>query len=166
MTVVRAVVAGEGGRLREIRLASLRHDPAAFASTLEEELRAPNTWWTGWAALSQEGATQRTFVVCDAAGAWRGLALVRLDTERPGAAVINAMWVAPEARRRGHSRELCEACATWAAGAGAVTLALEVVEGNLAAQRAYESFGFAVTGETTITVGGHGVRELLMARAL
>ena len=164
--MVRAIAAGEGGRLREIRLASLRHDPRAFASTLADELRSPSAWWTGWAALSQEGVTQRTFVACDAADAWHGLALVRLDAERPGVAVINAMWVAPERRRRGLSRALCEACAGWAAGAGAASLVLEVVEGNLAALSAYEAFGFAVTGQTTAVVGGHEVRELVLARAL
>ena len=164
--MVRAVVAGEGDRLREIRLESLRQDPDAFASTLDEELRSPDEWWTGWAALSQEGVTQRTFVVCDAADAWQGLALVRLDAARPGVAVINAMWVAPAVRRQGHSRALCEACAQWAVGAGAGALVLEVVEGNLAAQSAYESCGFAVTGETTVRIGGRKVRELVLARAL
>ena len=164
--MLRAVAAGEGDRLRAIRLESLRHDPGAFASTLAHEELLPAEWWAGWAALSQEGSKQRTFVVCGEADEWLGLALVRLAADQPGMAVINAMWVAPEARRNGHSRALCEACAEWAAGHGLHTVTLEVVEGNATARRAYESFGFSVAGETTIVVGGEDLRELLMARAL
>ena len=83
--MLRAVAAGEGDRLRAIRLESLRHDPGAFASTLAHEELLPAEWWAGWAALSQEGSTQRTFVVCGEADEWLGLALVRLAADQPGA---------------------------------------------------------------------------------
>ena len=109
---------------------------------------------------------QRTFVVTDDADRWLGLALVRPDDESPGDAVLNAMWVAPEARRRGAARALCDACVGWAAEHGFRALNLAVVIGNDAAQRAYEAAGFVPSHTTTWVEEGRTLEELILTRRL
>jgi ribosomal protein S18 acetylase RimI-like enzyme len=163
---VRHVLATEGDRLRELRLASLAADPDAFGSTYVLAAAKPPEHWEHWAAQSELGASQRTFVLEADDGRWLGLALVRLDNERPESAVLNAMWVAPEFRGRRGARPLCEACAAWAAERGCRELTLTVVTDNWAAQRAYRSAGFAICGETTWVGDGRTLNELVMHRLL
>jgi ribosomal protein S18 acetylase RimI-like enzyme len=146
---LRPVSDDEAPRLRELRLACLTADPAAFTSTYEQESRRADEWWTGWAARSSAGVDQRTFVVTDDDDRWLGLALVRADDERPSEAVINSMWVAPEARRRGAGQELLVACVGWAAEHGFSAVNLCVMRGNDAAQRLYEAAGFTARNATT-----------------
>ncbi len=118
------------------------------------------------AARSDEGREQRTFVVTDDDDRWLGLALVRPDDQAPGDAVLNAMWVAPEARRQGAARALCDACAAWAAERGFRALNLAVVIGNDAAQRAYEAAGFVPSHTTTWVEEGRSLEELILTRRL
>ena len=160
--VVRWARRGEGARLREIRLASLGADPAAFGSSVEREEGRPSSWWASRAELSEAGVEQRTFVAVDDADRWVGLALVRRDEERPGVAVINAMWVAPEGRGRGAGVALCDACVAWARSRGFALVELAVIADNAPALRAYRAAGFEVTGaEHTLD---DGRRELTMTR--
>jgi RimJ/RimL family protein N-acetyltransferase len=163
---IRHVVAGEHERLRALRLASLATDPAAFASTHEREAALPSEQWEQWAALSDEGAAQRTFVLVADDDRWVGLALARLDDERTGGAMLNAMWVAPEARGRGAARLLCDACAGWAAAHGCDEIELDVVVGNDTARRAYEAAGFAVRGSRQLKRDGRTRDQLVMVRPL
>jgi GNAT superfamily N-acetyltransferase len=163
---VRHVTATEAGRLRDLRLASLAADPDAFAVTYESDHAKPMSWWERGAALSDAGREQRTFVATDDADRWLGLALVRPDDESPGDAVLNAMWVEPEARRRGAGRALCDACAAWAAERGFRALNLAVVIGNDAAQRAYEAAGFIPSHTTTWVEEGRTLEELILTRRL
>jgi RimJ/RimL family protein N-acetyltransferase len=163
---VRHVIATEAPRLRDLRLASLAADPHAFAVTYEADRTKPSSWWERAATLSDAGAEQRTFVVVDDGDRWLGLALVRADDQSPGDAVLNAMWVAPEARGRGAAGALCEACAAWAAEHGFRALNLAVVVGNDAAQRAYERAGFVPSRSTTWTEDGRTLEELILTRRL
>jgi ribosomal protein S18 acetylase RimI-like enzyme len=133
---VRHVLAHEGDRLKAIRLHSLQADPEGFSSTYERE----EDWWTSRAALSDAGEEQRTFVVVDEGDRWLGMALVRRD--ETGEAVMNAMWVAPEARGSGAATALCDACAAWAGGRGFDSIDVGVFPGNTAARGMYESAGF------------------------
>jgi RimJ/RimL family protein N-acetyltransferase len=160
------VLAAEHGRLRELRLAALAADPEAFGATHAGEAARPDAWWQAWAAASEAGREQRTFVLVAEDDPWLGLALVRLDPARPASAVVNAMWVAPGARGRGGSRLLCDACAAWAAARGCDELTLGVVAGNHAARRAYEAAGFAVRGRISRSLGSRTLEELVMRRAL
>jgi hypothetical protein len=114
---IRHVLKHEGSRLRELRLSSLEADPDAFASTCARERAFAPERWQQWAADSDDGARQRTFVVADGGDRWLGLALVRGDAPGSAAAVLNAMWVAQEARGRRAALALCDACAAWAAAA-------------------------------------------------
>ena len=163
---IRHVEAHEAERLRELRLASLQADPGAFGATYESDAGRPDAWWERGARLSGAGAEQRTFVVVDDEDRWLGMALVRPDDESPGDAVLNAMWVAPEARGRGHARALCEACAAWAQERGFAALNTAVVAGNAAARRTYESAGFIPVGTSTWTGHGRTLHEEQLRRAL
>lgn len=164
--IVRNVLVGEHDRLRQIRLDSLLSDPQAFGSTYARDAARPAEWWEQWAAQSELGASQRTFIVEAEDGQWLGVALVRLDDEEPSSAVLNAMWVSPNARGRGVAGLLCEACAAWAAERDCRKLTLAVVADNDAAQSAYRSAGFTACGETTWERDGETLDEIIMARSL
>jgi GNAT superfamily N-acetyltransferase len=159
------VRAGDAARLRELRLASLQADPGAFGATYESDAAQPASWWERGATLSDAGVEQRMYVVVED-GRWLGLALVRPDDDSPGDAVLNAMWVAPEARGRGAARALCDACAQWAAERGFSALNAAIVAGNEPARRAYESAGFVPSHEATWTGHGRTLQELVLRRPL
>jgi ribosomal protein S18 acetylase RimI-like enzyme len=161
---IRHVEAHEAKRLRELRLASLRADPGAFGATYESDAARAPEWWERGARLSAEGVEQRTFVVVDGEDRWLGMALAR--AESVDSAVLNAMWVAPEARGQGHARALCDACATWAAERGFAALDTAVVAGNAAARRTYESAGFTFVGTSTWTGHGRTLHEERLRRPL
>ncbi len=158
--------AAEHARLRELRLAALAGDPAAFGSTHAREAARPAAWWERWAARSQQGTDERTFVVEDDGGRWLGIAFVRLEADRPGRAWLGGMWVSPAARRGGAAARLCTACAAWARERGAEELTLTVVVGNDAARRVYERAGFTVGERLTGTYDGRTLDEHAMARPL
>jgi RimJ/RimL family protein N-acetyltransferase len=163
---VRHALAHEHNGVRQLRLASLAEDPEAFGGTYAQTVSQPSEWWERWAAQSELGNSQRTFVLEADDGRWIGLALVRLDDERSDAAVLNAMWVAPQARGRGAAGLLCEACAAWAASRGCRELTLTVVVENNAARCAYEAAGFAVRDKTTWVRDGRTLDEFVMVRSL
>jgi RimJ/RimL family protein N-acetyltransferase len=156
----------EHARLRELRLASLRSDPDAFGSTYARAAGQSPDWWIQWAQRSETGATQRTFVLVSDRERWLGLALVRLDDDNPGSALLNAIWVAPEARGQHGAIQLCDARATWAAQHGCAEITLTVVVDNHSARRAYEAGGFAICGQTTWSRDGRILDEFVMSRPL
>jgi GNAT superfamily N-acetyltransferase len=160
---VRHVLIAEHAALRDLRLAALESDPEAFGSTYERDAARPDHFWTSWAARSEEGTTERTFVLTDDAS-WIGLVHVRID--EPRKAELLAMWVAPEARRRGGARRLCEAAAMWAKERGCDELRLRVEVDNEQARSAYVATGFVAYAQTK---SSHGERTLavdLMSRPL
>ena len=163
---VRHVREWEAEAVRQLRLASLASDPDGFGSTYARDAARPSGWWKRWAEQSETGVSQRTFVLVGDADRWLGIALVRLDGENRGTAVLNAMWVSPEARGHRGAGLLCEACAEWAAGRGCYELVLAVVQDNDAARRAYESAGFVIRGETTWSRDGRTLQEYVMVRRL
>jgi ribosomal protein S18 acetylase RimI-like enzyme len=144
---IRHVRAGEADRVRAIRLEALRADLSAFGATYEGDLARSSGWWERWARLSEAGEEQRTFVAVDDDDAWFWIALARPDDDAPGDAVLNAMWVAPAARRRGVGVALCEACAGWAFEHGFPALNLNVKVDNLAARATYRAAGFVFVRE-------------------
>ena len=148
---VRHVTADESERLRELRLRALATDPDAFGGTHAEALSHPLEEWRQRAALSEDGTSQRTFVVVGEDDKWLGMALVRLREEDPGLAALNAMWVGPEARGRGAAKLLGDACAAWATQRGCAELTLGIFTANVRARRAYEAAGFVFTHDLTWT---------------
>lgn len=63
-----------------------------------------------------------------------------------GVAMLSALHVAPQARRRGLAGHLVRAAAAWAAQAGAGTLALAVKGDNAPARALYERLGMTEAG--------------------
>jgi GNAT superfamily N-acetyltransferase len=61
---------------------------------------------------------------------------------------LGAMWVAPEARRRGIGRALVDAVVDWAASIGQRRVVLWVGDANIGARDLYAALGFEPTGET------------------
>jgi ribosomal protein S18 acetylase RimI-like enzyme len=133
---VRPIASGEADQLRKIRLRSLAEDPDAFGSTYERDAARPTDWWQNRAASTE----QATFVIIDEHERWLGLALVRPDTGPE--AVINAMWVAAEARRQGAGRMLLDACLEWARSRHFRSVTLSVKADNAPARAAYAAAGF------------------------
>jgi len=160
------VLAEEHVPLRELRLASLASDPQAFGSTHARERAQTQAYWRRWAAQSEDGTTERTFVLLGDEDRWLGLALVRIDHDRPGTAVLGAMWVSPAARGRGGSGVLCEACVAWTIERGMSELTLTVVVDNERARHAYEAAGFAICDRTTWSEYGRTLEEYVMSRSL
>jgi RimJ/RimL family protein N-acetyltransferase len=143
---VAAAGRGDAERIRALRLAALRGDPAGFGSTLERELARPEAFWQAWALASEAGEEQRTFALVDPDGAWVGMAMARIWPEHPGEAELLSMYVAPQARGGDGARRLCDACAEWTRARGVARLILAVYTANARARRAYEKCGFSVVG--------------------
>jgi len=163
---VRHVLAGEHDQLRALRLAALLADPDAFGTTHARTLGLPAQRWRTQAQQSQSGTQSRTFIVVDADGTWVGMALVRADDDRPGAAMLNGMWVASSARGQGAAALLCDACAGWARAHDFSELVLAVVVTNAQALRAYERAGFEVISRQVYVAGDRTLDEFTMVRAL
>jgi RimJ/RimL family protein N-acetyltransferase len=146
----------------------LTEDPDAFGSTLERDAARPDAEWEAWAAASEAGEEQRTFVLDDERGGpFAGLAMVARDAERPGSATIYSMWVAPAARGATNGLFLCEMCCRWAVERGLGELRLAVFAENGRARRAYANAGFAVEDAAAIrTADGRTFEELRLVRAI
>jgi len=125
---------GEGGRLRELRLAALRDAPGAFGASAEADEARPARHWEMLA-----GGPGAVFV----GGDWQGMAGVHLDGDAP---VLWGMWVAPAARGSGLGRALAEAVVGWARDRALGRLTLSVSDAAPGAERLYASLGFARTG--------------------
>lgn len=145
------MTADDHERLRELRLRALVTDPDAFGERYAGALLHPPEEWKQRAALSGDGASQRTFVLVAEPDEWLGMALVRVTDEDPGVAALNGMWVAPEIRGSRAAKLLCDACAAWAAEHDCAELILGIFTANVRARRAYEAAGFVVSEDRTWT---------------
>jgi GNAT superfamily N-acetyltransferase len=133
---VRQLAANDVASLREIRHESLRLNPEAFGSTIEDEESAPIEKYSSWIVNSQFfGAFDDSQLVgIVALGIYTG----RKDSHKGW---LRAMYVRPSHRRTGASRLLVQAVLD-AARPKVEQILLAVVSTNLPAIRLYESFGF------------------------
>ena len=132
--------AGDGVRLRAIRLRSLRDAPDAFATTLEEAC--------AWAADNwNRQLEQLATFVASARGSDLGLVRGALDGQFRDTAYLISMWVAPDARRQGVGSALVDAVVQWARTQGSRRLLLDVGEANAPSIALYTRKGFVPTGE-------------------
>lgn len=165
--VVRALTEADAVAYRALRLEALRDAPRAFATSYEEELARP-----------LEATVERLRPKTDAAafGAFEGERLVgmcsvfRLErrTERHKAFLV-AMYVTPDARRRGVARALVAATLARArAMDGVRQVLLGVAADNAAARALYEGFGFEAFGyeREALLVEGAWVDEVHMVLVL
>lgn len=175
MTVaVRRVRAGEGERVRELRLRAVS-DPAAsiaFLTTYEEEVARDQAFWDDRAAGGAGGDSAAMFIA-ESGGMWVGTCTVLVrragDVDHTGLrlssgrADVVGVYVDPAHRGTGAVDALLDAAARWTAAAGFETMSLDVHVNNARAQAVYRRAGFVPTGETfTGPIGA----ELAMSRSL
>ncbi len=171
---VRRVRAGEGARVRELRLRAVS-DPAAsiaFLTTYEQERDRDPVFWDERAAGGATGDTAAMFVAEDG-DAWVGTVTVLVrragDVDHTGRRLRDAradvvgVWVDPAARGTGAIDALLDAAARWTRDQGFEVLALDVHVDNARARAVYRRAGFVPTGEEfTGPIGP----ELAMSRSL
>ena len=162
---VRRIRAGEGGLLRDVRLAALVDAPSAFESTFDDEVGRPSSGWDGDAATRAAGFEAANFFAEDDG---RVLGLVGAFRPAGGADVVElvSMWVHPDGRGRGLGERLVAAVIDWAGAAGAAKVALWVMRGNYPAIGLYTRMGFVSLGETKAYVGHPCDGELRMTLEL
>jgi GNAT superfamily N-acetyltransferase len=144
---IRAVVAADADRLRQLRLRALADAPYAFGSSLEAELAYPESEWLELARRSERADEIAVFVAVDGEH-WVGMAGGQWSDREEGVAGLWGMWVDPTARGHGLGARLVAAVHEWAAGHGAGVLRLGAVSGEGDPTRFYERLGFQDTGES------------------
>src|SRR5262245_28075403 len=112
---VRRIRAGEGLRLRDLRLHALASAPLAFGSNLAREQAFPDSAWHERAAEGASGPDRATFIAEDA-GRWVGLATgVARHPEGPAhSPMLIGMFVDSTQRGRGVGAALVETVVEWA----------------------------------------------------
>lgn len=163
---VRRVKAGEGQRLRDVRLAALADAPSAFASSLDTEAIRPLHVWDERAIRSACGRDAVTFLAVAPDDCVVGLVTGLRDVESPATVELVSMWIAPEVRRQGAARALVGAVFLWAGEVRATAVGLWVTRGNEPAKLLYESLGFVETGDYQALPSDPCKDEVRMARAV
>jgi ribosomal protein S18 acetylase RimI-like enzyme len=141
---IRRIEPGEWAAWRDLRLRSLRDSPGAFGSSHEREAALElEAWRERTEALARDD--DRALFVAEQGGVLVGCGGVVVPVAESSAEVF-AMWVAPEARRRGVGERLLRALVAFATSRRARTIRLLVLPGNEPALRLYRRFGFRETG--------------------
>ncbi len=144
---IRAVVAGDADKLRQLRLRALRDSPDAFGSSLEAELAYPDAEWLALARRSETADEIAVYVAVDG-DRWLGMAAGQWYDREAGVAGLWGMWVDPRARGAGLGERLVASVHEWAEARGARSLRLGALTGEGDPAGFYERLGFARTGET------------------
>lgn len=166
MVEVRRLGAADAPAYREVRLAALRADPAAFITTAEEY--AAQTPETVAARLTgEDSATFGAFVDGELVGI---LTVARETRERLlHRANVFGVAVLPAARGQGCGDALLRAGIACVGGwAGVTALHLGVMASQVAARRLYERHGFVAWGvqPDAVRVDGITLAEVHMVREM
>jgi GNAT superfamily N-acetyltransferase len=156
---VRAVRAGEGPRLRELRMHAVADAPGAFGSTLEHEEQLPTEHWS---ALAAGGGDNGVYVAIDDE-AWIGMAAGRWFDRERGIVQLWGMWVEPGRRGERIGERLVGSVRGWATTHEAHFMRLGVMDASPAIPF-YERLGFVLTGETKPLMRDPSVIAVYMAR--
>lgn len=151
--------------MRDVRLRALRSDPASFGSTYERELGFEPARWEEWAASNAEGDVCATLLALSG-GQAVGIVTGSRDDDDPALFHVYAMWVAPEARRRGVARRLLDEIETWIRDSGGETSQLSVTGDATAAQHLYESAGYAPDGSVEESRHTRGLMHIGLRKRL
>jgi ribosomal protein S18 acetylase RimI-like enzyme len=162
---IRRVTAADGPLLRGIRLRALRTDPASFGSTYEREQAYTDARWNEWAAEDAVGDDDATFLALEGRDAVGIVVGARREEQRDVFDVF-AMWVAPEARRRGIARALLAAVESWMISAGGRTATLSVTTAAEPARMLYESAGYEPAGWSQESRHTRGLTEVGLRKPL
>ncbi|MFI5258760.1 MAG: GNAT family N-acetyltransferase [Candidatus Limnocylindrales bacterium] len=138
---VRRIRAGEGARLRSIRLRALQDSPGSFGAVSADEEPLPPEAWAEIAERSARSDDEALFIAASDAG-WVGMARVRLQPGDTHRAYLFGLWVEPAARHAGVATALIGAIAGWSRSHGALALTLWVVVSNTDAIALYRRLGF------------------------
>lgn len=139
---VRRLKPDEWAALRVIRLRALADAPDAFGATYTHAVTLGDDEWRARA----DPADGAVFVV-DGPTGLIAMAIGGPAPTAPEAAALFAMWVAPEARRRGLGAALVTAVKAWAIEAGYRGLGLGVTTTNAPGIALYERMGFTDSGD-------------------
>jgi len=130
----------------ELRLRSLRSDPAVFGSTFEEEGKQGDDEWK--AAVSDERTAIFGLFFGDVPIGISAISYYRSDPARK-TAILWGTWIEPEYRGKGLSEMLYRERLEWARGEEALTrIIVSHRESNAASKKANQKFGFSPTGAT------------------
>ncbi len=162
---IRVVGADDAPVVRDLRLRGLAEDPASFGSHLAREQEYTEERWREWVTGSNVSPLFATFVAF-VDGRPAGLVISCRDEERPRRFHVLAMWVAPEARRRGVARALLAEAERWAAERGAQSIVLGVTDAAAAAAALYAAAGYRPTGRTEPLSHMPGVTEIELTKPL
>lgn len=158
---IRALVAGEGRVLREVRMNALADSPDSFHETrAEAEAQLDDYWRDLLDPVSRSDRAQ--LLIAEANPSPIGLVFIRVDENLVGH--VGSMWVHPSHRRTGIGRDLLSTATTFAERVGAASMELWVSAEDPGARQFYESAGYRVTGETRLLRQGSGVQIQHMRR--
>ena len=164
-TTIRRVGPGDGPLLQAVRLRALECDPTSFGSTHEREAAFGPEVWEEWAHEHATGETAATLLGLRESEPV-GMVLGRRDDDEPGLFHVYAMWVAPDSRGEGIGGSLLAEVEAWMASCGAVVSQLSVTSEAAAAQRLYESAGYAPDGEVEESRHTPGVLHVSLRKRL
>jgi RimJ/RimL family protein N-acetyltransferase len=159
---IRRVLPHEAPLYRRIRLEGLRNSPEAFGSTFERENAQTDDWFA------------ERLATAEVLGAWHNADLVGVvglrtqeGTKEAHKGLLWGMYVQPAFRGTDVAGRLVDALLELAQGRVEL-VQLAVWDGNVAARRLYERFGFVAYGIEINALKQDGVYydEVLMAKAL
>ena len=145
--------------LKSVRLRALEDAPYAFGTTLSQgQKRTDRDWQT----MAKDHATlsDRAYFMAYLDDAPCGM--VGCYRTASDAAVLTAMWVAPEVRKQKIGEQLVRAVGKWAKNNGATTLEAWVSENN-PARIFYQKIGFEETHLTEPLPSNPKIRIILIA---
>jgi GNAT superfamily N-acetyltransferase len=156
---VRRLAAGEGERIRDLRLRALQDAPYAFSSSFERERdRTAEDW--------EDLARSAVVFVAVEDDTWLGMVGVYLPDNSPETVGIWGTWVDPDARGRGLGRLLMDAAIGWARDRGVTRVDLSVTDQANEARQLYERLGFTPTGQREPLASDPTRVEIFMTRSL
>lgn len=145
---IRRLTAEDAAAFREVRLRSLREEPAAYGSSAEEEGAQDLAWFAGRVAPPErpESAMFGAFAVDGALVGILGIGR-EMQRKRSHVAQLYSVYVAPEHRRQGFAAALLDAALEHARRLpGLQQVQLGVSAAAADARRLYVSRGFAPFG--------------------
>ena len=151
--------------LRDVRLAALKEAPDAFAANLTETEAWPAGRWQERAERNAAGDDAITLFAEENAAAC-GMVGGQRSRSDPSAAMLVAMWVSPNHRRRGIGKLLVNGVISWAESARYSIVQLWVTDSNAAAKTLYESAGFEATSTTQRLPSNPNLSERMYVRRL
>jgi dihydropteroate synthase len=156
---VRAARPSDWATLRDVRLRALADAPDAFGEVLGAAERYTEADWRD--RCNDRPDALRLLAFLDD----RPIGMMVVVTAG-GCANVYAMWVAPEARRRGAGRALVAAGLAWARQRAALDVTLHVSTTQPAARLLYERCGFVATGAREPLREGSPIQTDVMVQRL